>query len=592
MAGCQWLFCDIIVCSQNTLDSVRRPLSGERDAEFVQWPADRTPRTSWPRSLCRKSSSRTRSSTRPFDGADAPLPLHRRGHHQRDRRRPPHQLLLRPHRQARRRRAQAARLRHRVDQGPHRGEQVHQPDPRPRRALAARAATSASRRPPRRLLAYWTDPDREQQALLLPDRGPGDRHLPHRGRRASTATPGSRTRSARRTTRPTPALPRIAFKMATGSRQDGRHGHAHRLAHAEQAGQPAGRPLLRHLPDRHARHHHPRPAARAAAQRPGELLPPARHRARPSYMDQLGQAKILITNFHAFQLREKVAAGKLTKAILAEGEAKPVHRDARPDGAPRLPRAGHQEEHHRHQRRGPPLLPPQAGRRGREAHRRRAQRSRAARRRGPRLDLRPRGRQGQDRRQGHLRPLGHAVLPARLRLPRRHALPLGGLRLLADRRHRVRHRQGAPRAGGRRLDDRRAADLPRPLAAHPRRPAQEGPQDRRRRRRAQAARRSCKARLHSLYGNYEKYYRLWEQNAEARAKRPHAARLHRRLQQHQRLQAGLRLHRRLGKADRRRRPSSRPGNCPSSATTTATAAGCTARTRSWSTASSSNPARR
>ena len=37
-------------------------------------------------------------------------------------------------------------------------------------------------------------------------------------------------------------------------------------------------------------------------------------------MAQLGQAKILITNFHAFTLREKVAAGKLTKSILAGGE--------------------------------------------------------------------------------------------------------------------------------------------------------------------------------------------------------------------------------------------------------------------------------
>ncbi len=36
-------------------------------------------------------------------------------------------------------------------------------------------------------------------------------------------------------------------------------------------------------------------------------------------MEQLGQAKIVITNFHAFQLREKQAAGKLTKAILASG---------------------------------------------------------------------------------------------------------------------------------------------------------------------------------------------------------------------------------------------------------------------------------
>ncbi|MEX2288105.1 MAG: DEAD/DEAH box helicase family protein [Planctomycetaceae bacterium] len=37
-------------------------------------------------------------------------------------------------------------------------------------------------------------------------------------------------------------------------------------------------------------------------------------------LEQLGQAKILITNFHAFQPRETVAAGKITKAILAEGQ--------------------------------------------------------------------------------------------------------------------------------------------------------------------------------------------------------------------------------------------------------------------------------
>ena len=36
-------------------------------------------------------------------------------------------------------------------------------------------------------------------------------------------------------------------------------------------------------------------------------------------LEQLGQAKILITNYHAFLPREKVAAGKLTKAILAKG---------------------------------------------------------------------------------------------------------------------------------------------------------------------------------------------------------------------------------------------------------------------------------
>lgn len=40
-------------------------------------------------------------------------------------------------------------------------------------------------------------------------------------------------------------------------------------------------------------------------------------------IERLGGAKILITNFHAFRQREKVAAGKVTKSILAEGQASP-----------------------------------------------------------------------------------------------------------------------------------------------------------------------------------------------------------------------------------------------------------------------------
>ncbi len=37
-------------------------------------------------------------------------------------------------------------------------------------------------------------------------------------------------------------------------------------------------------------------------------------------LENLGRAKILITNFHAFQLREKIKAGKLTKEILGGGQ--------------------------------------------------------------------------------------------------------------------------------------------------------------------------------------------------------------------------------------------------------------------------------
>src|SRR6266404_2339991 len=36
-------------------------------------------------------------------------------------------------------------------------------------------------------------------------------------------------------------------------------------------------------------------------------------------MEQLGRAKILITNYHAFLRREKISAGRLTKEILKDG---------------------------------------------------------------------------------------------------------------------------------------------------------------------------------------------------------------------------------------------------------------------------------
>ncbi len=40
-------------------------------------------------------------------------------------------------------------------------------------------------------------------------------------------------------------------------------------------------------------------------------------------LEQLKRAKIVITNFHALQLREKVTAGKITKSILADGGQSP-----------------------------------------------------------------------------------------------------------------------------------------------------------------------------------------------------------------------------------------------------------------------------
>src|SRR3989304_3741189 len=43
----------------------------------------------------------------------------------------------------------------------------------------------------------------------------------------------------------------------------------------------------------------------------------------PDLLERLGQARIVITNYHGFLLRERGDAARLTKAILTKGEASP-----------------------------------------------------------------------------------------------------------------------------------------------------------------------------------------------------------------------------------------------------------------------------
>ena len=133
-------------------------------------------------------------------------------------------------------------------------------------------------------------------------------------------------------------------------------------------------------------------------------------------------------------------------------------------------------------------------RRRRRSEGRREEGSREEQRGRAPLDLRPRGRQPQARRRPRHRPLGDAVLPARLGLRRGHALPLDDERLLADGRHRVRHRQAAARAGGRQHPRRRDADVPQPLGAHRQEDAEEGPGQGRRRSTRSACPSSCRPR--------------------------------------------------------------------------------------------------
>ena len=170
-----------------------------------------------------------------------------------------------------------------------------------------------------RLLAYWTDRDREKKlffcqvealetAIYITEVANkyGDAWIENVVREANdTANPG---------------LPRTAFKMATGSGktivmamliawhtlnkianpQDARFSDTFLIVTPGITIRDRLRVLLPNDPQNYYRQR--------------DIIP------AQSY-EQLGQAKILITNFHAFLLREKVAAAKLTKSILAEGEA-------------------------------------------------------------------------------------------------------------------------------------------------------------------------------------------------------------------------------------------------------------------------------
>src|SRR5206468_2479792 len=119
-----------------------------------------------------------------------------------------------------------------------------------------------------------------------------------------------------------PGLPRMAFKMATGSgktvvmamliawqalnklanQQDARFTDTFLVITPGITIRDRLRVLLPNDPDNYYR------------QRdvvPSETMP------------ELGKAKILITNFHAFKFRERGDAGKLTKIILTKGETNP-----------------------------------------------------------------------------------------------------------------------------------------------------------------------------------------------------------------------------------------------------------------------------
>ncbi len=172
-----------------------------------------------------------------------------------------------------------------------------------------------------RLIAYWTDPNREKKLFFCQTEALETAiYISEVAKKYGDAWIENALRQGNDTSNP--GLPRTAFKMATGSGktvvmamliawqtlnkranpQDARFSDTFLIVTPGITIRDRLRVLLPNAPDNYYRQR--------------DILP-------SQLQDQIGQAKITITNFHAFQLREKVSAGKITKSILADGQSSP-----------------------------------------------------------------------------------------------------------------------------------------------------------------------------------------------------------------------------------------------------------------------------
>ena len=172
-----------------------------------------------------------------------------------------------------------------------------------------------------RLIAYWTDPNREKKLFFCQIEGLETAiYIAEVAKKYGDSWIENAIRAGNETSNP--GLPRTAFKMATGSGktvvmamliawhtlnkranpQDARFSDTFLIVTPGITIRDRLRVLLPNDTDNYYRQRDIAPA---------------------QLQDQLGQAKIIITNYHAFQLRERVAAGKITKSILADGQSSP-----------------------------------------------------------------------------------------------------------------------------------------------------------------------------------------------------------------------------------------------------------------------------
>ncbi len=237
----------------------------------------------------------------------------------------------------------------------------------------------------------------------------------------------------------------------------------------------------------------------------------------PQEMETLAGAKIIIINYHALQLREKIAAGRLTKAILGERERgvftetpeQMVRRVCRELGNKKNVIVINDEAHHCYRRKPDGLEEKLSGDERVEAKKRdeaarvwisgiEAVRAKIGVKTIYDLSATPFFLRGSGYPEGTLFPwvvsdfsLIDAIEAGIVKVPR---VPVADDSMTGEqptyRDLWLRIREDLPRKG-------RGTEE---LAGEPKLPVE------------------LQGALHSLYGNYEKYYRLWEQNAEARAR--------------------------------------------------------------------------
>jgi type III restriction enzyme len=365
------------------------------------------------------------------------------------------------------------------------------------------------------LLKYWSDPDREKKLFFCQVEALETAiYLSEVATKYGDAWIENTLRTKNEECNP--GLPRVAFKMATGSgktvvmsmliawqalnklanTQDARFSDSFLLVAPGITIRDRLRVLLPNDPDNYYR-------AR-------DILP-------ADLLGRLGQARIVITNFHAFQPREKVAAGKLTKELLAGGKegaftespGEMVRRVCRELGNKKNIVVINDEAHHCYRRKPDAEEAKLTGEERKEAEKRdeearvwisglEAAKDKLGIKAIYDLSATPFFLRGSGYPEGTLFPwvvsdfsLIDAIESGIVKVPRVPVSDDTGIGEAPTYRDLwLRIREDLPKKG-RKTDS---------ISGEPKLPAE------------------LQGALHSLYGNYEKHYKLWEQNTEARAK--------------------------------------------------------------------------